>query len=444
MEDPLRQHGAATIADNRETPDTESESATHPNGDDGPRRRRGLSAALLIAAAALGLSAGYALKAQCLNRPWNGFEWRHSCYSDVVPLYTGRGLNEKRIPYIDSTAQTRSTGRDLEYPVGTGLYVGIVAQEVSTTTSFFNANAVGLALMGLAAAAALAAMALDPRRVLLYAIGPALVLYGFHNWDLLAVGPATLALYLYWRGADLWAGLLLGVAAAMKLYPAFLLPALALGAWRRAGRPPWALCGGFVWAVAALNVPVMFRNFEGWKYPWIFQSNRPANYETSWWMMFRHLDPLGHGRWFFNSKLVNLISGGLFVAGAAVLIVVEALRKHVRPFALGFGILLWFLVTAKVFSPQYALWLLPFFALLSMPWWSYLAFAVTDAAVWFAVSAYFISKPTNVAFRLDILEAAVWARYAVLLTLLILSQFSTELVREPRPRAEPSPVPITA
>jgi uncharacterized membrane protein len=395
------------------------------------------------------MAGGYALKAQCLNRNWDGIQYRRLCYNDVVPLYFVRGLSEKRFPYINSTAETRAAGQDLEYPVGTGLYVGTVAKTVDTPTGFFNANAVGLVLMGLAAAMALIAMALDARRVLLYAIGPAMILYAFHNWDLLAVGMATLAMYAYWRGADAWAGLLLGLGAATKLYPAFLLPALALGAWKRDGRPPWSIGLAFIGGAAALNLPVMIANFEGWKYPWDFQSMRTANYETSWFMIFRHTG----GSWFTDSTLVNLLSGGAFVVISAVLIAMEARRERPRPFALGFGILVAFLLTAKVFSPQYALWLLPFFALLRMPWWSYVAWAVTDAAVWIAVSAYFLAaqfhdldrEPAWRAIaeqRLDYLEIAVWARYAVLLILLVLSTRTAELVREPEP--ESAPVPLTA
>lgn len=362
-----------------------------------------------------------------------------------MPLYFGRGLEQKRFPYIDSTEQTRAAGQDLEYPAGTGLYVGTVAKTVDTPAGFFNANAVGLALMGLAATLALLAIALDPRRVLLYAIGPAMILYAFHNWDLLAVGLATLAMYAYWRGADGWAGLLLGLGAATKLYPAFLLPAFALGAWRRGQRPPWGMLATFVLGAAALNLPVMLRNFDGWQYPWDFQSKRTANFETSWYMLYRHLG----GSWFSNSNFVNLVSGGAFVLISAVLLALEARRERVRPFALGFGILVAFLLTAKVFSPQYSLWLLPLFAVLSMPWWSYAAFAITDAAAWFAVSYFFLAAQFHGADpawqgtindRLQLLELAVWARYAVLLVLLVLSRRADELVLEPAVREAPVPL----
>jgi uncharacterized membrane protein len=411
------------------------------------RRRR--ITLFLLAFAAVGLAAGYALKAPCISGDWNdGKQYRRLCYSDIVPLYGARGLSEGRFPYLDSTAETRAAHQDVEYPAGTGLYFGIVAKTTTTLVSFFNANAVGLALMGLAAAWALSSMARDPRRVLLYALGPPLILYAFHNWDLLAVGFATLGLYAFWRGADGWAGLSLGLGAATKLYPAFLVPALALAAWRRHEKPPWRMAASFVLGVAALNVPLLIANFEGWKYPWDFQSSRAPNFETAWFMVFRHIHPDYAGLATWYPTFSNVASGVLFLIGAGVLIVLESTRERPRPFALGFGILVVFLLTAKVFSPQYALWLLPFFVLLRLPLWSYVAFVVTDAAVWISISSYFTAvqyASGDPAFRLNVTEVTVWLRYGVLLILLVLSRRADELVdAPPGPAPGAAPVPLIA
>jgi uncharacterized membrane protein len=268
------------------------------------------------------------------------------------------------------------------------------------------------------------------------------VLYAFHNWDLLAVGFATLGIYAWRRGSDPWAGLLFGLGAATKLYPLFLLPAFVLASWRRDRRFPWAMTATFVGAVAVLNVPLMIWNYQGWKYPWNFQSVRSANFETSWYMIFRHSGETA--RWFYNHTLINSISIALFTVGALALLVAETRRRDVRPIALGFALVCWYLVTAKVFSPQYALWLLPFFVLLRLPLWSYAAFVVTDAGTWIAVSWFFVSSGAARAHALNWLEVAVWARYAVLIVLILLSRRSEELVREPGVEPEAAPVPLTA
>ncbi|TML75091.1 MAG: hypothetical protein E6G04_12880 [Actinobacteria bacterium] len=121
----------------------------------------------------------------------------------------------------------------------------------------------------------------------------------------------------------------------------------------------------------------------------------------------------------------------------------ESRRARFRPYATSFGILLIWLLVAKVYSPQYALWLLPFFALVEIPWPGFVAFAVSDAAVWVAVSAFFLSFPPtgrgNQSTMAWILESLVYVRYAVLLLLLWMSRRAGENVLEmPPPVSEPS------
>ena len=91
-------------------------------------------------------------------------------------------------------------------------------------------------------------------RALLWAIGPPLVLYAFHNWDLPVVACAVGAVYVVHSGrserplADRGAvaAVLLGLGFAFKLYPgAFVLPSRCTCS-RRPGRGGWtgrARCG---------------------------------------------------------------------------------------------------------------------------------------------------------------------------------------------------------
>jgi hypothetical protein len=105
-----------------------------------------------------------------------------------------------------------------------------------------------------------------------------------------------------------------------------------------------------------------------------------------------------------------------------------------------------FLITAKVFSPQYALWLMPFFVLVGIPIWGYGLFVVADMFVlgaiwWFLTAKQYpgqLGAPPDVAcdnfppcaaaaeHRLSVLEAAVWLRYGVLILLLWLSRKAPE------------------
>ncbi|MCA1830989.1 MAG: hypothetical protein LC663_05710, partial [Actinobacteria bacterium] len=137
----------------------------------------------------------------------------------------------------------------------------------------------------------------------------------------------------------------------------------------------------------------------------------------------------------------------IFIVFGGLLLAREARRDEVRPYATSFALLLLFLIPAKVFSPQYALWLLPFFVLVEIPWYLFAAFAISEAAVWFTVSGYLITIQYHVGdgpFRLALTEIAVFVRAAVLLVLLAYSLFARENVGDVVPDdapAIPEPAP---
>ena len=60
-------------------------------------------------------------------------------------------------------------------------------------------------------------------KALWFVLAPTLLIYGFMNWDLFAVALATGALVAFARRRDGLAGVLLGLGAAAKFYPALLL-----------------------------------------------------------------------------------------------------------------------------------------------------------------------------------------------------------------------------
>ncbi|MBI4729055.1 MAG: DUF2029 domain-containing protein [Acidobacteria bacterium] len=403
--------------------------------------------AVLLAGTLISLGFGFQLKDACTSHAWDGYQYRHSCYNDVYALYFFRALKCGRFPYVSGDGkdvagpETCSNPRfdaDLEYPVGTGLWAGAMARLVrhppprgqpadanasADGQRFFRANALGLALFGLGAVVLLAAMARDRRRVLLFALSPTLVLYGFHNWDLLAIGLATGAFFAFSRRSDSWAGALLGLGAATKLYPGFFLPALVAARWRENRRMPWSLIGWSAFSFAWVNLPVLLLNPRGWIYPWRFQATRFPNFENVWYFVYRHFGSSAAGGFWWKTypRLTGLLSGLLFAAGLALLLRAELRRERVRPFALSLGILLWFLLTAKVYSPQYTLWVIPFFVLVEMPWQGYVLLVATDAGVWFGISSYFIAVQHHTgdpAWRLSVTEFFTFARYAVIAWLL--------------------------
>src|SRR5436309_12229225 len=87
--------------------------------------------------------------------------------------------------------------------------------------AFFWTNAFLLGLLGLAIASMLFKMVGE--RALYFAIAPTLLIYAFVNWDLLAVAITTVATLVLLRRRDRSSGVLLGLSAAAKIYPALLV-----------------------------------------------------------------------------------------------------------------------------------------------------------------------------------------------------------------------------
>ncbi len=380
----------------------------------------GVGALALILITAFTLTGGFALKANCTHKPWDGRQWSTSCANDIYLLYYVRGLNTDR-----------SFPPALEYPAGTDIYVGVANALSHSDVGFVAVNAVGLALAGFATTAALIAMVAERKWILYFAIGPPLALYAFNNWDLLAVALATAALLQFRRHRDGWAGLAIGLGAAVKLYPALLLPGMLLATWRgtadeierRHRLRKLSLASAI--GVGVPNALVYLLSARAWGFFWSFQSARSPNPETSWFMVFRHVFPHPSPRLTdAYPAFANITSAALLVLAAALLIRAEARREDPSATALGFGLLIAFLLTTKVFSPQYVLWLLPLFVLLELPWYSYAALVIADASVWFSVNWFYLiaSRGGNWNWWLNLLEVAVWARYLVLAWLLWLSR----------------------
>jgi hypothetical protein len=219
----------------------------------------------------------------------------------------------------------------------------------------------------------------------------------------------------------------LGLGAATKLFPALILPGIYL-AVRAEESPKEArrVVGSFFIGALIPNLALYLLSSASWKYFWTFQSARFPNPETSWFMIFRHLEgnPFITGWWQRDyPSFTNLVGTMLCIAVGGWLIVRESRRSSPRPIALSFGLIIVFLLFTKVFSPQYMLWLLPFLVLLKIPWSAIIAFIVADVGVFVAINAYYLSivRSGDWPLHLDLLEVTVWFRYGVLVWLLYLA-----------------------
>lgn len=314
------------------------------------------------------------------------------CYSDIPLLYRSRGLIDGYTPYLEAGPHPV-----LEYPVLTGLLMELERriavllgaplgpgldsdQALVAADRFMAVNVIVLGLLfGVVVAAQLGTVVGRPRDALMVALSPCVMAAGLINWDLLAVALASLALLCWSRSRPGWAGALIGLATAAKLYPVLLLGPLVLLCWRAGRRREAAttvLAALGAWAL--VNVPVMLLAFDGWRGFWAFNAERGAEFGSFWYV----LALAG-----YQIPALTTVSSVLLVVlcgGIGVLILFAPRRPRVGQVA--YLVVLAFLLTSKVYSPQYVLWLLPLLVLARPRWREWLVFTLGElvyfAAIW--------------------------------------------------------------
>ncbi|MFI9204199.1 glycosyltransferase family 87 protein [Streptomyces sp. NPDC053048] len=340
----------------------------------------------VIALVAIGMFAlGMVQKLPCYDHGWffgATTQYTHACYSDIPHLYSGRGFDQGLLPYFDRIPQSLSGGMEyLEYPVLTGLFMEIAAlltpgggtiQHREQMYWFVNAG-----MLLVCAAVIVVCSARTHRRrpwdALLIALAPAFALTATINWDLFAVALTAAAMLMWSRGRAVATGVLIGLAAAAKLYPVLLLGPLFVLCWR-AGRLRAFLAAAAAAAGAwlAVNLPVMltydadgFHIRAGWAKFYTFSQDRPVDFGSVWLFISQRTgDPLEDA----NTYATLLMILGCLAIGALGL----CAPRRPRFAQLAFLVVALFILVNKVYSPQYVLWLVPLAALARPKWRDFL------------------------------------------------------------------------
>jgi uncharacterized membrane protein len=204
----------------------------------------------------------------------------------------------------------------------------------------------------------------DGRRTWRWALAPPLLVQGLQNWDLLAVAPATIGLLQWESGLALTGGVLLGVGAAAKLFPALFVPILAASSWYR-GRRRQAMrtVVGAVIGFAVFVLPIYALVPRALDYFVRFHGDRGPDRGAIWYFVFH-----GPSRqaWLSGNGVVHFVTvvPSLMLIAALVALTVYAGLGRISPFGACALVTIACLVTSKVYSPQYDLWIVPFFVLL--------------------------------------------------------------------------------
>lgn len=358
---------------------------------------------LVLVATLFTLFLGFAHKSLCLHGNFDERAYRDDCYTDIVPLYRSEGLVDRAIPYLDAPN---------EYPVGTAMFMWLASLPVRGEGAFFLANAAGLALLGLATAWLLFGMI--GWRAMLFASAPSLALYAFSNWDLLAVALTTAGLAAFFRRRDATAGAFLGLAIAAKVYPVLVLAPLCLDRIRagdRRGAVRLGLAAAITWVI--VDLPFAALAPGRWSFFFRFSSTRRPTPGTLWHAACALIAcaPV---------PAINLLSPVFFLLGAFV--IARMTFRHTPPppaWTLALPLLVLFLLTSKVYSPQFALWLLPFFALVMPNFALFVLFEIADAAVFLTEFSWIGHQRGGTSVSAWPLAFAVALRSVALLALLV-------------------------
>src|SRR5207302_562393 len=362
----------------------------------------------------------------------NEVQYTLVCYTDVFALYYAERLGAK----VDSAGNT--VGRisvpyrdhPVEYPAVIGGLMW-VAGEVTNAVhphqpgdgvdtrdrTFFDITALMLAAFALITTWALARLAGKPRiwDAAMFALAPTLFFHAYTNWDLAAVGLATLGMYYWSRGPGYLpaavSGLILGVAVATKLYPVLILVVIVVLCIRAARirhalvsvagavlgfciayAPAWALSRNFPFPDASCRGahPVPAREWF-----WRLNTDRISDWDSLWFMAeLARGAPLDINVACDSAphilNLVVVIATAVVVGGALALALFAPRRPRLPQIA--FLVVAGFLLAIKVDSPQYVLWLVPLAVLARPRWRMFLFWQATEVLLLFARFYFFVGN----------------------------------------------------
>jgi uncharacterized membrane protein len=368
---------------------------------------------------------GFGEKFPCANGQWTGHkQYTHACYSDVVPLWGAEGLSSGAVPYRDHA---------VEYPVLTGGFLWVTQAgvrlwqslatagvlPVMTDISIFSLlSCLGLALCGLIAARATAGAAgRRPYDAVIFALSPLVVFHAFSNWDLLAVMFTSLALWAWSRDQPVIAGVMIGLGTAAKLYPALMLIPLAVLAIRTLMFRPviWA-AGAALATWLAINLPMAYAYHRGWEEFFTFNQDRPSEASTIWYIA-HYLRVVGLDVGIPPGTQPNLaVAIAVVLAVSAVVFIGLFAPTRPRVGQLAFLVVAAFLLTTKVWSPQYSIWLVPLLALARPRWRLSLLWQSSEVVVWILTLLWLISfdEPVH-GVNYPVLMAALFVRDGLIL-----------------------------
>lgn len=288
-------------------------------------------------------------------------------WSDVLFTWE-RGISGGRAPYWDAY---------FEYPPLVGYLSGLFGMVAPTAVAYvalwtsiqvFAAAATGWALRGT-----------GRRGWWAWGLAPQLALFGPINFDLLAVMALVVAVNAEREGGRMRSTLALAFGTATKLFPAAAFPLFLVRARKGVSGAAihLAVFAGILIATYAPGSMARFSTVESLSR---YSVGMSANFDSVWGL----LDALLKGIGLASPAVVGALSLGGFVA-TYVLVALRRAAAGDQPGRLAASAVLALLLFSRLYSPQYSLWVLPFFALAALPQRAFAILTIADMLVFLTV-----------------------------------------------------------
>lgn len=314
------------------------------------------------------------------------------CYSDWTGLWTSRGFAE------DPWAAFR-TDSEFEYPIliaviatllawlahGITSVLGALGIQAGPNLVFYDLNFLAIVALWMITTVLVAKLAgLRYWDAAMVAVAPGIIFAGFINWDMWAVVLLIGAMWAFAKHRYGWAGVLIGLGTAVKLFPLFLLGAIAVLAIRTARYYPLLItAAGTATTWLIVNLPLMIFNPDAWAVFYEYSSDREPGWSSIW-----HAYSTGAEADITGAELSSYAFWSFVVACAVIAVIGLTTRHRPRLAQLLFLIIAAFILVNKVYSPQFVLWLIPLIALALPNWRDFLIFSVVELLHFWAIWGY--------------------------------------------------------
>ncbi|MCS6769977.1 MAG: glycosyltransferase 87 family protein [Candidatus Caldarchaeum sp.] len=222
---------------------------------------------------------------------------------------------------------------------------------------------------------------------------PSMVVYGIYNFDHFFTACLAVSLVLFMEGRARAAYFLLGVGFSVKLFTALLLPVYLLERGRR-GRDVFEGLGFFAAGALPATAPVLAANPT-----WVGEF---LNYHTTWglenaWTVWLSADPFSQ-----SAKVLGYL--------VAAILLLRSYLSQTSTTVKGFLVFSAWLLGSPTFTPQMAIWLIPFTACNPRLWLLVPLFEAANAGIiftWFTTDIP--THPWTLPQTMSLLRAAALA-----------------------------------